>query len=181
MSSIKTEKNKENTKNQDEEQEKLNKDNQIQKNQDLDLKDEKIKYLENQLKISVADFSNYKKRVLKDIENMKFLAESKIILDFLNFKETLENAIKFEKQELFKNSLKELNNNFENILKRLNIKKIELKDKVYDYNLSECVQTLKVKDKDKNNKILEVLEEGYTYNDNLLKPGKVIVGKFTEE
>lgn len=142
---------------------------------------EKINYLENQLKISLADFSNYKKRVSKDLENLSFIEKSKIILEFLNFKETLKKAIEHESNEAFKNSLKELDKNFTNILKRLDVKKLELKNKDYDYNLSECIQTLKVNKKEEDNKIIDVLEDGFTYKEKVIKPAKVIIGNFTEE
>lgn len=142
---------------------------------------EKINYLENQLKMSLADFSNYKKRVSKDLENLSFIEKSKIILEFLNFKETLKKAIEHESNEAFKNSLKELDKNFTNILKRLDVKKLELKNKDYDYNLSECIQTLKVNKKEEDNKIIDVLEDGFTYKEKVIKPAKVIIGNFTEE
>lgn len=143
--------------------------------------EKKINYLEDQLKRTLADFSNYKKRILKDQENLIFQDSSKIILEFLSFKEIIEKAIEHEENNNSKNNLTELNNNFENILKRLNVQKINLKDQEYDYNLSECVQTIKVLEKEKNNMILEVLENAYTYKEKLIKPGKVIIGSFTEE
>jgi len=142
---------------------------------------ERIEYLENQLKLSVADFSNYKKRVIREQENISFQENSKIILEFLSFKETLQKAISHEQNESSKKNLEELNNNFDNILSRLNIKKIDLQGKDFDYNLSECIQTLKVTDKNKNNKVIEVLENGYTFKEKLIKPGKVIIGQFMEE
>lgn len=153
-------------------------DNLLEKEKELS---EKINYLESQLKLSLADFSNYKKRIIKEQENISFIDNSKIILEFLSFKELLEKAISHEENEVSKNNLLELNNNFENILQRLNIKKINLEQTEYDYHTAECVQTSQTKDKEKENKVLEVLENAYTFKEKLIKPGKVIVGKYMEE
>jgi molecular chaperone GrpE len=141
----------------------------------------KISFLEDQLKLSLADFSNYKKRMAKEQDNFLFLETSKIILDFLSFKETLLKAIEHEENLSSKNNLIEINNNYDLILSRLNIKKIDLLGLDYDYNTAECVQTLKVDKKEKHNKILDVLENAYTYKDKIIKPGKVIIGLFSEE
>ncbi len=141
---------------------------------------DKIDYLDDQLKRTLADFSNYKKRIEKESVQNIFLENSKIILEFLYFKEILEKAIEHEMDNTFKKNIIELNNNFENILKRLDIKKINLLNTEYDYNLAECIQTMKTDDKD-NNKVVSVLENGYTFKEKLIKPGKVIIGKFTEE
>ncbi len=141
----------------------------------------KINYLEDQLKRTLADFSNYKKRIEKDLEQINFNENSKIIIEFLSFKEILEKAIEHEQNIQAKKNLEELNNNFENILKRLNIKKINLKDTVYDYNFAECIQTIKTNKQEENNKIKEVIENAYTYKEKIIKPGKVIINIFTEE
>ena len=126
-------------------------------------------------------FSNYKKRILKEQENISFQENSKIILEFLSFKELLLKAISHEENQSAKNNLKELDNNFENILRRLNIQKIELLEKDFDYNCAECLQAIKVEEKVKHNKIIEVLENGYTYKNKIIKPGKVIIGNYMEE
>jgi len=141
---------------------------------------DKIVYLEDQLKRTVADFVNSKQRIIKDTENTIFQKNSKIILEFLNFKEILERAILHEENKAAKENLIVLDNNLLNILSRLNIKQIPLKDTEFDFNLAECAQTIKVNDKKQHNKVLEVLENAYTYNDKIIKPGKVIIGILEE-
>jgi molecular chaperone GrpE len=141
---------------------------------------DKINNLEDQLKRTVADFINSKQRIIKDTENTVFQKSSKIILEFLNFKDVLEKAINHEENKSAKNNLIVLNDNYSNILARLNIKKINLKDTEFDFNLAECTQTIKVNEKKKHNKILNVLENTYTYNDKIIKPGKVIIGILEE-
>jgi molecular chaperone GrpE len=158
---------------QEEKIDKLKEENEILK--------EKISSLEEDLKRAIADFLNSKNRLLKDTENTIFQKNSKIILEFLHFKEHLEKAIEHEENKNSKENLIILKNNFENILNRLNIKQLDLLGKEFDYNLAECVQRQEVLEKEKENKILEILENGYLYQEKLIKPAKVIIGKFKEE
>lgn len=139
-----------------------------------------IKNLENQLKLILADFSNYKKRVQKEKEQFCFTECSNLIKLFLTFREHLKKAIKHETQESSLKNLKELEKNYLNMLSRSSIKQLELLGKDYDYNVSECVQVITC-EKEKHNKVLEALEDAYTYKDILIKPAKVIIGKFMEE
>jgi len=171
------------TKNQEVESQEMDDQEELE-NQTEDINkslEKKVDFLDDQLKRTLADFSNYKKRILKEQEGFVFQEQSKIILEFLSFKEILEKAIDHEENESSKKNILEIKNNFDNVLKRLDIEKLDLKEKEYDYNFSECIQTIKVTEKEKHNKILDVLENGYTYKQKLIKPGKVIVGLFTEE
>lgn len=142
---------------------------------------EKISTLDQDLKRSVADFLNSKNRLLKDTENTIFQKNSKIILEFLQFRDNLDKAIEHEENKISKENLIALKQNFDNILNRLNIKQLDLLGKDFDYNLAECVQRVDVLEKEKDNKIIEVLENGYLYQEKLIKPAKVIIGKFKEE
>jgi molecular chaperone GrpE len=140
----------------------------------------KIEYYDDQLKRSQADFINFKKRSIQDKENFAFYEVSKILNEFLIFKQTLEKAVVSEENQKSKEHLIHLKNNYENILNRLKVKKENILGKDFDYNIAECVQTLKVKNKKQHNKVLDVLENAYTYKDKLIKPAKVIVGELEE-
>lgn len=127
-----------------------------------------------------ADFQNYKKRINKETEDCIFINLQKTLIDFLKFKNTLKQAYNTETNPSFKESLLQLINNYENILKRQNIKKIDCLNKEFDYNFCECVFKKKADDKQKENKVVEVLEDGYLLNNKLLIPAKVVVGKMEE-
>lgn len=159
--------------------------NSEQKNKDSESTEikklkEKIESLEDQLKRTQADFVNYKKRVIKDNEIHETNIISKVLSDFLIFKQTLEKAKELEKNQDSKNNLTELEKNFDNILEKQGLKKIDVLNKDFDYNTSECIHKQKVKDKSKNNKVIEVFENAYTYKNKLIKPAKVIVGELEE-
>jgi molecular chaperone GrpE len=127
-----------------------------------------------------ADFQNYKKRITKETEDYAFINIQKILVEFLNFRNTLKQAYDKETNNDFKENILQLLNNYENILKRQNIIKINCLNKDFDYNYCECVCRTKVDDKKKHNKVIEVLEDGYLLNNKLITPAKVVVGIMEE-
>ena len=133
-----------------------------------------------QLKRTQADFINYKARVLKDTQDLVFLQTKEIALGLIAFKELMLISMKNEERDETKKVLSLLLEKIDNSLSRLNITKIILKDNIPDYNLCECINTINVTNKEDNNKIIEIIEDGYLYNKKLIKPIKVVIGKLEE-
>jgi molecular chaperone GrpE len=158
-----------------EELDNFNKDIEELKSKLLEQEEKTNDYIELSKKIQ-ADFENYKKRNYKENEQIVFLEKRNILIEFLNFRNTLTLAISNENDKKSSENLNQLLLNFDNILKRLNIKKIDCLNKEFDYNYSECVCKKKVEDKNKNNKVIEIIDDGYLLNNNLIKPAKVVVG-----
>jgi len=157
----------------------LNKDLDELKGKLLEQENKTNDYLELSKRIQ-ADFENYKKRNSKENKQLLFLEKKILLIEFLNFRNILNLALKSEINDTSKNNLNQLLFNFDNILKRLNIQKIDCLDKEFDFNNSECVCKNKISDISKQNKVIEVLEDGYLLNNNLIKPAKVIVGYMEE-
>jgi len=134
----------------------------------------------NLLKRSQADFINYKNRISKDTQDIIFVNTKNIALEFIGIKDVLQLAKDNEVHEETKKVLDILLEKVNNSLKRLNITKIELKDDVIDYNLCECVNVVPTKNKNENNKIIQIIEDGYLMNEKLIKPTKVIISKLEE-
>ena len=181
----KSEQTKENTvndtkENKSEPTEQLSKDNKennvIENNQNLSKEKEYLDLLQR----VTADFDNYKKRMSKQLDLIVFTETSKFINSFLEFYEVLKKAVIHEQNQETKNNLSQLQTLFENVLKKQNIEKIDVLNKDFDYNTSECIETRDVDDKTLNNKIIEVIEDGFLYNNKLIKPAKVVVGKYLD-
>lgn len=181
----KSEQTKENTvndtkENKSEPNEQLSKDNKennvIENNQNLSKEKEYLDLLQR----VTADFDNYKKRMSKQLDLIVFTETSKFINSFLEFYEVLKKAVIHEQNQETKNNLSQLQTLFENVLKKYNIEKIDVLNKDFDYNTSECIETRNVDDKTHNNKIIEVIEDGFLYNNKLIKPAKVVVGKYLD-
>ncbi len=127
-----------------------------------------------------ADFQNYKKRITKETDDVVFIHKRDLLIEFLKFKNTLEQAYEKENNKALKENIIQLINNYDNILKRINVQKIDCLNKDFDYNYCECVFKKKVDDKEKHNQIIEVLENGYLLNNKLIVPAKVVVGIMEE-
>jgi len=132
------------------------------------------------LQRSQANFINYKNRVEKETKDLLFIEQKKIISSFLDFKETLKKAYEYEQDSKNKENILQLINNYDIILKRLSVEKMELLNKEFDYNYHECVFK-KETEAENHNKIIEIIEDGYLLNKRLLKPAKVVVGNYIKK
>jgi molecular chaperone GrpE len=177
LNNVSKEQNKENKSEPTEQLSKDNKENNvIENNQNLSKEKEYLDLLQR----VTADFDNYKKRMSKQLDLIVFTETSKFINSFLEFYEVLKKAVIHEQNQETKNNLSQLQTLFENVLKKQNIEKIDVLNKDFDYNTSECIETRDVDDKTHNNKIIEVIEDGFLYNNKLIKPAKVVVGKYLD-
>lgn len=156
------------------EQEEKIKNKTKEQNNNTELEKKLNEYL-NLLQRTEADFRNYKQRVEKETETIVFVEKAKIISSFLDFRETIKKAIEKETEAHTKESLNQMLLNFDNILKRQNIQKIDVLDKDFDYNFCDCVLRQEVSEEN-NNKVISVVEDGFIFNNKLIKPAKVVVG-----
>ena len=67
-------------------------------------------------------------------------------------------------------------NQFLDILKRHGVTRIEAQGKPFDPNLHQAVMQQTVTDQPPNT-VVQVLEQGYTIHDRVLRPAKVAVSK----
>lgn len=144
-----------------------------------DYKQKSEEYLDL-LQRSQADFKNYKQRIEKETQDIIFIELSKMLFTFLSYRSTITKAITTEINNDAKEALIQLLTNFDNILKRQGIEKIEVLDTDFDFNFCDCILKQDVQ-KEKHNKVLEVIDDGFTLNKKLIKPAKVIVGVYKEK
>ncbi len=158
---------------------------------ELDVVLEKVEELEKQneeLKDSllrkVAEFENYKRRTEKDQLNLlEYAAESvllKIIPVFDDLNRSLEHIDETDNIESIKEGLKLVVDKFRKTLEDVGVKKIETKDKQFDYNYHEALMQQNVEGVPPHTIITEV-EPGYLYKDKVLKHAKVIVSQDNSE
>lgn len=133
------------------------------------------------LQRSQAEFINYKSRVEKEIKELVFIEKKETILNFIQFKETLKTAYDHETNDQNKQNILQLINNFDILLKRLNVKKMDVLNSEFDFNFHECLFKKEVINESEDNKIIEVMEDGYLLDKKLLKPAKVIVGNYIKK
>ena len=141
-------------------------------------KTEKDKYLR-----LLADFDNYKRRTEEEKKNISIFVEQLIFSELIvivdDFERFLNSETGADKETVEGVSLilKKINS----FLTKYEVKKIEIKDgDEFNDEIAESVSTQEVTDKNMENKIIKVYENGYKIRDKVLRFAKVIVGKFKE-
>lgn len=143
------------------------------------LLEDKIKNLENQIKLVQADNINYKKRKEEEVGNLLRYANKDLILDLLPIVDNFERALDYAKGEEFKSyteGFKMLYDSLRDILNKYGIKKIEALGKKFDPNYHDALMVKEDKNK-KEGEILEVFKEGYSLHDRVIRHSQVMVNK----
>jgi molecular chaperone GrpE len=143
-----------------------------------EIKDFKDKWLR-----SIAELENFKKRNTQERINDRKFASKNLIGDILNPLEQMNKAVNMQTDnEMLKNFLigfKMINDQFYNILIQDGLKEIDALNKPFDPNYHYAIE--KTLDQDKPNGInLEVIQKGYTYKDQILRPAMVKVNEWSE-
>ncbi|MDH3004911.1 MAG: nucleotide exchange factor GrpE [Candidatus Shikimatogenerans sp. JK-2022] len=137
------------------------------------LKEEKNILKEKNLRI-LAEFENFQKRKEKEKKDIFKSNIINIIKNILPILDDIKRLIKEEKITKDK-GIYLIYKNFKKILKSYGLKKIKVKiGDNFDLNLHYAIS--KKKNKKMQNKILEILEDGYYLEDKIIRCTKVIVG-----
>lgn len=145
---------------------------------------EEILELKEKLLRNQAEVENFKKRVTLEKINDRKYASKNLIADFLQPLEQMHKIVHMNTDnDLLKNFLlgfKMISDQLYQVLEADGLKKINSLDQVFDPNYHYAVE--KEVNKDKENGInLEVIQEGYMYKDQILRPAMVKVNEWSDE
>ena len=144
---------------------------------------EKLELTEKLQRIS-ADYANYQKRMPRQIaESVEY--ERKVIIRSLlpgldNMSHALAGAENAKGQEAFDGIVKGVKMVFDHMLDGLKshgVERIEAAGAQFDPSKHEAMQ-MQVEEDKPDNTVLEVFQDGYMINDQVLRPSKVIVNKW---
>ena len=136
--------------------------------------------LKDQLLRKQADFENFRKRTNEErIRDRKyaltdFLSESIEIIDIFDKAVSIEPDD--EKLKKYLSGFKMVNSKLQQILQNYGVKKIECLNKPFDPSFHSAMETVEVEGVEPNI-VTEVVMEGYTYKDRVLRPAMVKVSK----
>lgn len=129
----------------------------------------------NKLKYMQADFENYRKRMERQIEEVKRTSNERLVMDLLEVMDELELAISNSKAcesaaltEGVEMTLKKLRK----ILEADGVKHIESVGKRFDPDLHSVICTAPREDMEEST-VLEELRKGYTMNGRVIRPSMV--------
>ncbi len=137
---------------------------------------EQMGSLEDQLKRAVADYRNLEKRIAEDNQAAGDFVKGRLVGRILPVLDSLDQAVEGASQSETQSSwlkgvlmsVKQLRQ----VLSDEGLAEIEVGDK-FDPNLQEAVDVREGED----DKILEVVQQGYLLGGRVLRPAKVVVGK----
>ncbi len=168
------------TKKKDKEKNKKNHDDeQINKLQE-DLKksrEEAASYL-NQIKRLKADFENYKKRINKESKNSFKSGEKELARGLVYILDNLERAL--NSKEIDSEGIEIINREFYNILKARGLRKMNSLGADFDPHCHHALSFI-VSEDDKSGKVVDVIQPGYYWENEVLRPAQVVVGKAEEQ
>lgn len=139
------------------------------------LAEEKDRYLR-----LYAEFENYKKRTSKEKFEFFQYANQDMMISMLGVLDDFERALKEIAKTGNEEDLKGVEliyQKFKNKLMEKGLKPIEVKaGDSFDVNLHEAITQIPAPSEDLKNKIVDVVETGYTLNDKVIRFSKVVIG-----
>lgn len=130
----------------------------------------KIEELTNNWKRALADYQNLEKNFNQQRQTLALYIKKDILIKFLPILESLEKAESHLKDQGLELAIKQ----FKDLLKSEGLEELDILNKDFDPNTSECIDTEKG---DKDNLVTKILTKGYKLFDKVILPAKVIVSK----
>jgi molecular chaperone GrpE len=148
--------------------------------QELDSVQEEKDELFSRLQRVYADFSNFQKRVPKNIADAVTYEKEKLIRSFLpvldNFALTLQKAHAAESVDAVVQAVEIIHNQMLNVLKAHGVEPIQAVGEKFDPERHEAIARRAEPDKD-NDLVLEEFQKGYVLDHHILRPSRVAVNK----
>ena len=132
---------------------------------------EKLTQSEDKYVRLYAEFDNYKRRTMKDKEELVVNAKVKMLSSILDMDNDLSIAIKSVKSEEAKEGLSLITQKLDNFLKSQGVEIIQTE--TYDDELHEVISVMDIGE----SKIIDVIGKGYSLNGKPFRYPKIILGK----
>lgn len=128
---------------------------------------------------AVAELENYKKRMIQEKSNLIKYRNEELLRDLLVIMDNLERAQLHCDQanrsdDPIASGVCMISGMLKDILDKYGVKEIDALGAVFDPHFHEAIARVPAVD-NRNNVVVEQMEKGYTYQDRLLRPAKVVV------
>lgn len=147
----------------------------------LTLANEKIAELEDKYLRSVAEFDNYRKRVLKEKAELILNGGARVAEAILPVLDDMERAIdnggKTDDPQVLREGMELIHAKFVKTLEGQGVKKIETENADFDTDVHEAVAMVPGMGDDKKGKVIDCIQAGYKINDKVIRHAKVAVGQ----
>ena len=139
--------------------------------QELNIKEDKLLRL-------AAEFENYKKRTRREWELLKNRANADLIMEIIggidNFDRAFENLGEVDSR--LRQGIELIHSGLLDVLKRAGLKEIEALNQKFDPVYHEAVGEIESEGIEEGH-VARVVQKGYTLNDQMLRPSRVMLSK----
>jgi len=132
---------------------------------------EKLAQSEDKYVRLYAEFDNYKRRTMKDKEELVVNTKVKMLSSILDMDNDLAIAIKSVKSDEAKEGLSLITQKLDNFLKSQGVEVIQTE--TYDDEIHEVISVMEIGE----SKIIDVISKGYSLNGRPFRYPKIILGK----
>ncbi len=142
----------------------------------------KCEEFDDRCKRIAAEFENYKRRQTRFRENELISAQNKILAKLLDIRDHLERALESTKEskdfDKFHQGIELIDEEFNRLLKQENVEEITPTGERFDPLVHEAMSRQEVDEAEKDNTVVYTIQKGYSRDGDLLRPAKVVVGKY---
>jgi len=128
-----------------------------------------------------AEFDNYRKRTLKEKEDILKYSSETVLRDLLNVVDDFDIAIKNIETatdiDAVKAGVNIISNKFNTFLKSKGISKIDDIGQEFNTDLHDAITKIPVDNDEQRGKIVDVIKNGYMIHDKVIRHSKVIIGE----
>lgn len=129
----------------------------------------------------MADFDNYRKRVVKEKAELIKNASEKVLKGLLPIVDDFERGLEATKDATDGAAVREgmelIYNKLTKYLAENGVKPMETAQADFDADLHEAIASIPTGDETKKGKIIDTTQKGYMLNDKVLRHAKVVVGE----
>lgn len=129
----------------------------------------------------MAEFDNFRRRTLKEKQELIKSASAKAMEDLLpvvdDFERALDAMSKSGDVEALTEGVNLIYNKMVKYLEQQGVKPIESTGKDFDADLFEAITTFPAPDESMRGKVVDTTTKGYMINDKVLRHAKVVVGQ----
>ena len=142
---------------------------------ELDALTEKNKELEDKLLRQMAEFDNFRKRTLKEKEEIGVVSKIKCISELLPVLDNFERALSTETADAdFKKGVEMIFNSLIDTLNKMGVEEIKAEGEPFDPEFHYAVSIIEDENLDKNI-VANVMQKGYKLGDKVIRHAMVAV------
>jgi molecular chaperone GrpE len=142
-------------------------------------KDRHFKELNDKWLRMAAEFENYRKRTRKEWELLKQQSKAEVVLEILEIVDDFERAFSVAEDadpDEFLKGIRLIYNNLTGALTKFGVSEIEALNSSFDPNFHMAIGQIETGDVS-SGFVAEVVQKGYTLDDTVIRPARVIVAK----